>query len=356
MNTSRITRRHAIGGLAAAGALVAAPVARGQGAPPKPASIVVNASGGAQAASLRKAFFEEFEKRFGIKVIDSSPPDLGKLRAMVQSGNIEWAITELEIEDAFRAEQLGLLEPIDPKIVDRSRFPAAVKDRRFIFTRSAYSTVMGYRTDSWKAGEGPKTWADFWDVRKFPGPRTLHNRPVDNIGFALLADGVPMDKLYPLDLDRAFKKLDQIKPHVSVWWATGAQSAQLLIDKECVLGTAWNGRYYAAIKQGAPIHIEWNQGCIKESAFVIPKGAKDAYWAQQMFAVMTDAKLQAVYANIVTYPGLNLDAQQHVDPAIAPHLPTHPANLGKQHWQDVAWWVANGRAVEERWTAWLRAR
>lgn len=350
MSMDRITRRGVLAGTAA---LAASTQAFGQAAPAKPARIVVNASGGAQAAALRKAFYEAFEQKFAIKVVDSSPPDLGKLKAMVTTGNVEWAITELTIEDAYTAEKQGLLEPIDHKIVDLSKFPPNLRTRTHIFTRSAYSTVMGYRTDSWSAGKGPQSWADFWDVRKFPGPRTLQNKPLDNLEFALLADGVPIDKLYPLDIDRAFRKLDQIKKNITVWWATGAQSAQLLIDKECVMGSAWNGRYYAAIQQGAPIHMEWNQGGIKESAFVIPKGTKDAHWAQQMFQVMTDAKLQGIYANIVTYPGLNLESPQYVDPKIAPHLPTAKENISRQFWQDVEWWLANSKAVEERWSKWL---
>jgi putative spermidine/putrescine transport system substrate-binding protein len=346
----QLSRRDLMAGASMLGAMTLAPGAFAQ---TKPERIVVNASGGAQAAALRKSFYAAFEAKFGIKVVDSSPPDLGKLKAMVTSGNIEWAITELAIEDAFLAERQNLLEPLDHKIVNLSRFPDHLKNRKHIFTRSAYSTVMGYRTDVWPAGKGPKTWADFWDLKKFPGPRTMQNKPLDNLEFALLADGVALDKIYPIDVNRAFKKLDEIKKSVTVWWTTGAQSAQLLIDKECVLGTAWNGRYFAASKQNAPIHTEWNQGSIKESAFVIPKGAKDAHWAQQLFAVMCDPKLQATYANIVTYPGLNLDSPQYVDPAIAPHLPTYKDNINKQFWQNVEWWLDNGKAIEERWSKWV---
>ncbi|MSP88216.1 MAG: ABC transporter substrate-binding protein [Alphaproteobacteria bacterium] len=343
-----------LGGVALAAAVAWAVPVAAQTA--KPAQIVVNASGGAQAAALRKSFYEEFEKRFGIRVVDSSPPDMGKLRAMVTTGNIEWAVTELNVEDAMLAQEQGLLEPIDPKIVDRSRFPANLQGRTHIFTRSAYSTVMGYRNDIFPAGKRPTTWADFWNVKDFPGPRAMQNSPIDNLEFALIADGVDKDKLYPLDVERAFKKLDQIKPHVTVWWTTGAQSAQLLIDKEVVLGTAWNGRYYAAIQQGAPINMEWNQAGIKESAFVIPKGAKDAHWAQQMLSVMTDPKLQGIYANIVTYPGLNLDATQYTDPKIQPFLPTHKDNLSRQWWQDVDWWVKNGKTMQDRWSRWVIAK
>jgi len=323
---------------------------------PKPAQIVVNGSGGTQEAGSRKAFFEPFEQRTGIKVVATSPPNFAKLLAMVRAGNIEWTITELDIEEAIRAEQMGLLEPIDERIVDRSRFAGEAKSRRYIFSRAVYSTVMGYRTDAWRAGQGPKDWKDFWDAAKFPGPRAMQNRPVDNLEFALIADGVAPDALYPLDIERAYKSLDKIKKHVAVWWKTGAQSAQLLIDKEVVLGTAWNGRYFAAISKGAPIHVEWNQGSLKESAFVIPKGAKDAYWAQRLFAVMTEPRQQALYANYATYPGLSLDSIAFTDPKIARDLPTHPANLPRQFWQNARWWADNGAAMEERWAKWVIAK
>ncbi len=322
----------------------------------KPVQIVVNGSGGTQEQGSRKAFYDEFEKRFGIKVVTTSPPNLAKLQAMVRAGHVEWTVTELDIEEAIRAEKQGLIEPIDIAIVDRSQFPDGARNRRSIFSRAVYSTVLGHRTDLWRAGEGPKDWKDFWDVAKFPGPRAMQNRPVDNLEFALLADGVETGKLYPLDVERAYKKLDQLKKHVAVWWKTGAQSAQLLVDKEVAMGTAWNGRFYAAASKGAPIHVVWNQGSIKESAFVIPKGAKDAYWGQKLFALMTEPRLQAVYADFATYPGLNLESVKFVDPRVAPHLPTHPDNLGRQFWQDAAWWTEHGEKMEERWAKWVLAK
>jgi putative spermidine/putrescine transport system substrate-binding protein len=342
--------------LALATAALAAGPAWGQGEPPKPAQIVVNGSGGTQEAGSRKAFYDEFEKRYGVKVVATSPPNFAKLLAMVRSGNIEWTVTELDIEEAIRAGEMGLLEPIDTAVVDRSQFPKEARERKFIFSRAVYSTVLAYRTDVWAAGQGPRDWKDFWDVQKFPGPRSLQNRPVDNLEFALLADSVDPARLYPIDVERAYRKLDQIKKHITVFWKTGAQSAQLLVDKEVVMGTGWNGRFYSVISKGAPIAIEWNQGSIKESAFVIPKGAKDAAWGQKLFAIMTEPKLQGVYADFATYPGLNLESVKFTDPKIAPHLPTHPDNLGRQFWQDAKWWAENGAAMEERWAKWVIAR
>src|SRR5947209_11132148 len=102
-------------------AVVAAP-ALAQSEPPKPAQVVVNDSGGDMQNAMRKTFYGEFEKRYGIRVVNTSPTDLGKLQAMVQSGNVEWTVTEIAGEDAVRAEKSGLLEPLDLKIIDLSKF------------------------------------------------------------------------------------------------------------------------------------------------------------------------------------------------------------------------------------------
>src|SRR3954468_24382153 len=94
-----------------------------QGEPPKPAQIVINDSGGSMQNAMKKAFYDEFEKRYGIKVVATSPVDLGKLRAMVQSKSVEGPVTEIGGQDAPLAEQSGLLEPLDLEIIDLSRYP-----------------------------------------------------------------------------------------------------------------------------------------------------------------------------------------------------------------------------------------
>jgi putative spermidine/putrescine transport system substrate-binding protein len=345
-------RRRAVGQLLALSGSAAAglpSLAFAQAAPPKPESIVVNAAGGAVNKALREAFFSEFEKRYGIRVIDTSPTDFGKLRAQVQSGNIEWSVMEINEADAERAVRMDLLEPLDLKVVNLAGHPKELQDHKHVVTRGIYSTVLGYRTDVFASRPRPRNWAEFWDVKKFPGPRSLRNSPVDNLEFALMADGVAPDKLYPLDVDRAFRKLAEIKPHVNVWWTTGAQSAQVLIDKECVLGTAWHGRFFTAIKDGAPIAIDFNQGMIHRTPFGIPKGAKDAYWGQRFLALLTEPQLQAKYANLMSYPGLHKDAIKYTDPKMIPFLPTSEDNLAKQAWSNAGWWNDNADKIEERW-------
>jgi len=101
-------------------------------------------------------------------------------------------------------------------------------------------------------------------VKKFPGPRALQDQAPFNLEFALIADGVPMDDLYPLDVDRAFKKMDEIKDHITVWWKNGAQQIQLLTSAEVIYSSAWNGRVNVAQKKGVPLEIVWQGGCLDQ--------------------------------------------------------------------------------------------
>jgi putative spermidine/putrescine transport system substrate-binding protein len=154
-------------------------------------------------------------------------------------------------------------------------------------------------------------------------------------------------------MDRAFRKLDKIRSAVTVWWTTGAQPAQLLLDKEVVLATGWNGRFFDLVKKNAPMAIEWNQGALKQGTFVIPKGAKDAYWGQKLLALLTDPKLEATYAEALGYPGLNPESIKYIDAKVVPNLPTAPQNLSRQFWISDQWWAENGAKAIERWNQWM---
>lgn len=317
----------------------------------KPSRLVVNASGGAMGQAMKDAYGKVFHERDGIDIELTSPPNLGKLKAMVQTGNVEWDVTELNSSDARLAGQQGLLEPIDNSVVDRSTYPADARDP-YVLTAAVYSTNLAYRKDAFPK-EAPTSWADFWNVTKFPGPRSLWNSPIDNLEFALLADGVAPKDLYPLDIDRAFRKLDAIRKHVTVWWESGAQQVQLLTDKEVVLASAWNGRMMTAANAGVPVAIGWNGAVVKQFYVGIPKGAPNSQWSQRFLAAMTDPKAQATFANLFAAPGLNPESLKYADPKVMSYLPTEPSHLAVAFWQDDVWWNKNVVALKERWQRWM---
>ena len=130
-------------------------------------------------------------------------------------------------------------------------------------------------------------------MKKFPGRRALRNHPFATLEAALMADGVAPDKLYPIDVDRAFKKLEEIKPHITVWWTSGAQSAQLLNDGEVDMVMAWNGRVSALTKEGAKVAFTYNQGILQSTSLCILKDAPNLATAVKFLNEAVDPVHQA---------------------------------------------------------------
>lgn len=350
---SAVTRRYILkmGVLTAATGALVKPlsplIARAQGR-----QLVVCSWGGAYQEAQRKSMFEPFEKESGIKIVEASPTDYGKLKAMVLSKNVEWDLVDVGDRMVTAGAKDGLLEPMDYQLIDtRDVFPQVVQ--KYGLGTIYYSTILAYSTKKYPSGNHPKSWAEFWDVKRFPGPRTIRNNPIDNLEFALMADGVPTDKIYPLDVERAFKSLDRIKKQITVWWTTGAQPAQLLADGEVDLATAWNGRIATIIQQGAKAGIEWNQGKLQWDSWVIPKGSRNKDGAMKFIAFATQPKIQAAITKYIPYGPVNKKAFDVIDPTVAKDLPTHPENAKRQLMVDTIYWGQNLTALAEKWNAWF---
>jgi putative spermidine/putrescine transport system substrate-binding protein len=213
---------------------------------------------------------------------------------------------------------------------------------------------IAFNSQTFPDGKHPKTWVEFFDVAKFPGRRALRDRVNPMLEIGLLADGVPFDKLYPLDVDRALKKLDTIKKS-AVWWTTNSQSQQLMIDGECSLGILNNGRIYDAAQKGAKIGIEWGQNLQSVDYLVVPKGSKVKDAAMALIAEMALADSQARVSNMMPLAPTNPEAFKLIKPEVAPWLSTEPANLSQGFPINEEYWRDNYKALAERWTAWKLA-
>ena len=175
--------------------------------------------------------------------------------------------------------------------------------------------------------------------------------PEEVIAVALVADGVPVDKLLPFDFERAFKKLDQIKPHVGVWWSSGAQFQQILRDEEVVLAMGWNGRITSLRDKGSPINIEWNQGLMYPSCWVVLKGSKKKDLAMKFLNYTLDPRRQAMIADEMGYGGTNTEAGKYTDPKTI--TPTSPGIFEKQFTLDPKWLADNQKEISEKWETWM---
>lgn len=316
--------------------------------------LVVGSWGGSTGALHKKCFFDPFTAATGIKVIDVAPTSFGKLKSMVEANAPEWDVTLLiDIGQAKRAANEGLTEEVDYSIVNAADLVPEARGSHW--TAGEIETVlMGYRTDKFK-DKHPTSWADFWNVEAFPGNRALHNWCVTTMEAALLADGVPANALYPLDIDRAFASLDKLKPHVKVWWDVSAQgtSQQLLKDGEVDILNGWTGRFGPLILGGDPVNMEYGEGLYTIAPWVVVKGAKNMQNAMLFLDFVSRAEPQAALHSELIYGPTNPKALELIKPEIAKLLPTDPENLKKTVLVDTDYWQAHEAEVTERFTAWL---
>lgn len=326
----------------------------------EPTTIVVNGSGGGLAKIIDKVFDKPFTQRTGIRVKSTASTNpVAKLKAMMQTGNIEWDVTETGPEGFPLAAKNGWLEPIDWAYLDpEGALPAFVK-KKYGVPAASYSTILTVRTDKLPPGKRMTGWVDFWDVKTFPGPRALRNEPTHNLEFALLADGVAKEDLYKVlstkeGVDRAFRKLDEIKPHIVTWWKAGAQPVQLLADGEVYYTSAWNGRIAVLAKQGTPVEIVWNGGGLNIAYYAIPKGAKHVKEAHEYLKfTLLDPDRSADFVKMIPYPTFAPGLYDRLPKELGEQLPTHPNNLGVQYAFDASWWAERLDELQERWNAWL---
>ncbi len=309
--------------------------------------------GGSSQDVIREGLLTPFAKKAGVRVVDTAPPDLAKIKAMVEAKRVEWDVVQVENDFIYRGKAENLLEPLDYKVIStKDILPDAVHDYGITFQLGA--TAIAYRTDAYPAGKGPKSWTEFWDVQRFPGRRSLPKQTYHLFPAALAAAGVPNDKMYPIDVDRTFKSLDRIRPHVVKFFEGFPQAAQLITDKEVDLVSSSVTRMALVQQQGAPVYVEMNQAILWGDAFVVPKGAPHKALAMKFIAfAMQDEEGLALKAK-KTFTGMtNKRVTRLLDPATARSLVTTPENYAKALPANDQWWAANRAKMDQLMTAWL---
>ncbi|MGE5704941.1 MAG: ABC transporter substrate-binding protein [Clostridia bacterium] len=324
----------------------------GSAAPSGSQELVVVDWGGASSEAAKKSQYEPFEKKFNVKVTVVSPTDVGKLKAMVQSGNVEWDVVNSDTDVALRLANEGLLEKLDYSVINKDGiYPELVTD--YSIGQEIYYTNIAYSSELFPSGNHPKSWKEFWDTGAFPGPRSLYKNPMGTLESALLADGVEPDKLYPLDVDRALKSLDKLKKDVKVWWDAGAQPPQLLSTKEVAVAAAWNGRVSAIQAQGGKVENEFNQALGMSTSWVIPKGAPNKDLAQKFIAFVSEPQLQAEYSKLIDYAPTNVKAIDLLPEDVKKRLGQRDEDKKNQIIIDVKYWAENFDKVNEQFNKWL---
>jgi putative spermidine/putrescine transport system substrate-binding protein len=314
--------------------------------------VTVVSFGGSYQDGQSKALFQPAAKAMGIKVKEETYTSIADLRLKVKANAVTWDIVASGSGSAARAGAEGILEKLDYKVIDVSNFlPGTAQD--YCVGGDVFSTVMAWNTKTY-GDKGPQSWADFWDVKKFPGKRSYRKAVAGALEPALMADGVPMEKVYEVlstkaGVDRAIKKIKELKPHIAVWWSSGAQHAQLMKDGEVDMITGWNGRFDVARKDGAKVAYTFNQGLLDYDCFAVAKGAPNKDLAMKFLAEISKPQYQAEFTKYITYGPTNKKAYElgTIDPAYAKQLPSHPDNAAKQLPINLDWYIKHEAAASE---------
>jgi putative spermidine/putrescine transport system substrate-binding protein len=335
--------------LRAAGVAIAAPfVLRPQSAR-SAQSIVVASYGGAWAEAMTEAFHKPFTKETGIEVVVAAGTDLAKARAQVQAKNVEWDVVELSNGWLATGMRDGLWEKLDTSVVDMSTTTAGSQDA-YAIGLCLVSGGFAWRTDKARPSGVPKDWADFWNVAKFPGRRGMMTRVTSTLEYALMADGIDAKKLYPLDVDRAFKSLDKIKPAVTNWVNAMPQTISLLQTGEVDYVTSAAGRVFLAKKQGIPLAYATDCALVDVTRVAILKGTKKLDLAQKHLAFQLRPDRQAHFAELTSYTPTKTAAIGMLSPELLSLSPD--LNGPKTAMSDEVWWSTRFDELTRRYKEW----
>jgi len=317
-------------------------------------TVYINSSGGILDDVYRKIYWDPFTAATGIRVVSTAPVNNAKLKAMVDSGNVIWDITEVDGGDFQRDIGLGLLAKLDLSTLPTADLPKAAYNEYGVW-ENPYSTVLVWNTDKWPlSGPHPTSLMDLWNQKQFPGPRCLWKDAIDNLEFGVLHAGVPRDDVYPLNQALAYRELDRLKKNVAVWWTTGAQSVQVIVNGDCVMGTTWNGRpYQLVVKDKAHLGVAWGDAVLHTAWWAIPKGAKHYEAAMKLLAWMQDPKRQAEQATLTGYAGPNIHTPEYLSPVVKQYLSTAPDHLKTTLISNDQWWAEYGPEAEQRFLSWV---
>jgi putative spermidine/putrescine transport system substrate-binding protein len=329
--------------------------------------------GGAYANSQERAYFAPYrvlKPKVQLKVVDAGGEAVAKLRAQAATNKIEWDLVDVTAADAIRLCKEGLALPIWPDFHLQAAPDGTPPTQDFgqtivapcFIPQIVYSTTFGYRTD--KVKTAPESLCDVFDTTRFPGKRALEKRPINNLEWALVCDGVPPEQVYevldtPSGIERALHRLGAIKNDV-IWWTDGDEPAKLLDKGDVVFASAYNGRLFSLVTKKQPnVAMLWDRQVFDFDGWIIPKGAPNLNDALNFIRFATDTQRLADQASYIPYGparrSSTLIVGKHAELGIdmKPFMPTQAENARTTLIYNYDWWAAHRDKVDERFKAWL---
>lgn len=312
----------------------------------------IAAWGGEVQAALRTSVWEPFAAATGCRIQEVSA-DYAQLSSTVGGGR---PYADLMVVDEIWAETAGpsgVVETVSNDDLDRSRF-GRIAATDVAIPAYAYALVNAYRRDAVVQTGIPENWADWWDVNRYDGRRCLPRNAFGSLEFALLADGVRRDELYPLDVTRAVESLARISAQIAdLWWETGLEPVAWMASDRVDLSVAWHYRVVAGQMDGRSIDFQWNQGLLVSDCWVVAQGSPARDVAVDFLRYATMPAVQAAFARAIPLGPVTPDSFNMIEPRVARSLPTSPAAIDQLIRPDRAWWAANRASADDQFACLL---
>ncbi len=320
--------------------------------------LTVVVRGEATPSPLRQTVMAPFSAATGIPVqLESWDGGLDTLRSQLKAADNAWDVVAVNADELSTGCGEGLFEKLDWSAIGGKDhyLPQGVSD---CGVGAALTTlVLAWDRDKFPVAPG---WSDFWDVAKYPGKRGLFKGVRGNLEFALIADGVSPPDVYKVlasseGVDRAFRKLDQLKPYI-VWWSNGAEAAHILSSGDVLMTTAQSGRIVMADRtEHRNFGIQWNAGLYQVESWAIAKGSPDLRQAEQLLYFAGMPAVEARLFEATGIGGLAKGTNDEIAPEMQSLSPTAPANLGAAVRFDTGFWHDNQAKLQQRFDTWLEA-
>lgn len=304
--------------------------------------------GGSYQENQSQYWFKPYAKESGVTLTEAAGYNFANLRVMIQSGNVEADLVDLSADSVDALAKNKLLEPIDWNAIPESCKAGIPADMRnpYAFPTIQWAMVMAYNTKTYP--KPPASWADFWDVKNFPGKRGAIGATRPPVEQAAMAINPDLKTLYPFDIDKAFGKIAELGSNMA--FSEGyAQVAQYLADGEVDMVVIPNGRMVPLLQEGKPVAINWNQHLLFPNFFVIPKGAPHVEAAKKFLNWVCEPQRLAALAKPTNYGPINTDAYKFIDKDVAPLLPGNPATAKLGRVADTAWLGEHRQEIARGW-------
>ena len=319
-------------------------------------SISVVSFGGATQDAQREVFYQPFSRETGVGIREEAyNGGLSEIETMLNEQEISWDVVQVEDPDLVAGCKKGYFQRLDwQKLGGPHQYlPSGVSECGV--GHIIWSSVITY--DKNRLDSGPQNWSDFWDTERFDGTRAMRKGPRGNLEFALMADGVPPEKVYVYletrtGQDRAFRKLKELKPHIR-WWQSASLPTEWVANGEVSMATAYNGRISNANKEGANLAIVWDGQMFSVDSWAIVSGSPKSAQAMAFITYASSAEASAKFPAAMPYGVTNRGAIKAIPESLALNLPTHPNNTVHSLREDSQFWLDHYQQLNQRFDRWL---